>query len=60
MSRQEPIAVYYEHPVWFERLFAELDRRKIPYAKINAAHHHYDPSANGNEKFALVFNRMSP
>jgi len=60
MSRQEPIAVYYEHPVWFERLFVELDRRKIPYEKINAAHHHYDPSANGNEKFALVFNRMSP
>jgi hypothetical protein len=60
MSRQEPIAVYYEHPVWFERLFAELDRRKIPYVKINAAHHHYDPSADGNEKFALVFNRMSP
>src|SRR5271156_2076719 len=60
MSRQEPIAVYYEHPVWIERLFVELDRRKIPYEKINAAHHHYDPSANGNEKFALVFNRMSP
>jgi hypothetical protein len=60
MSRREPIAVYYEHPVWFERVFAELDRRNTPYVKINAAHHHYDPSANGHEKFALVFNRMSP
>ncbi len=60
MSKQQPIAVYYEHPVWFERVFAELDRRKTPYVKINAAHHHYDPSANGHEKFALVFNRMSP
>ena len=60
MSRPAPIAVYYEHPVWFERVFAELDRRKTPYVKVNAAHHHYDPSANGHEKFALVFNRMSP
>jgi hypothetical protein len=60
MSRQEPIAVYYEHPAWFERVFAELDRRKTSYVKINAAHHHYDPSPNGSEKFALVFNRMSP
>src|ERR1700723_137334 len=60
MSKEEPIAVYYEHPVWFERVFAELDRRKTPYVKINAAHHHYDPSPNGHEKYALVFNRMSP
>lgn len=62
MSRPEPIAVYYEHPMWFERVFAELDRRKSSYVKINAAHHYYDPSANGNsnDKFALVFNRMSP
>lgn len=64
MSRQQPIAVYYEHPVWFERVFAELDRRKTPYVKVNAAGHyydpHYDPLANGREKFALVFNRMSP
>jgi hypothetical protein len=60
MSRPESIAVYYEHPVWFERVFAELDRRKTSYVKVNAAHHHYDPSANGSEKFALLFNRMSP
>jgi RimK-like ATP-grasp domain len=60
MSNAEPIAVYYEHPVWFERVFAELDRRKTSYVKVNAAHHHYDPSANGHDKFALVFNRMSP
>ena len=60
MSKQGPIAVYYEHPVWFERVFAELDRRKTPYVKINAAHHHYDLSPNRHEKFALVFNRMSP
>lgn len=60
MSEQGTIAVYYEHPVWFERVFAELDRRKTPYVKINAAQHLYDPAANGHEKFSLVFNRMSP
>jgi hypothetical protein len=60
MSRQELIAVYYEHPLWFERVFAELDRRGTSYVKVDAAHHHYDPSANGSEKFALLFNRMSP
>ncbi len=60
MSRQEPIAVYYEHPVWFQRVFAELDRRKTHYVKVNAADHHYDPSPNGHEKYSLVFNRMSP
>ena len=64
MFKTGPIAVYYEHPVWFERVFAELDRRKTNYVKVNAAHHYYDPSANGtanghnNDKFALVFNRM--
>src|SRR5277367_605924 len=70
MAKPRPIAIYYEHPVWFERVFAELDRRKTNYLKINAAHHYYDPSANGdasangnhsnNDRFALVFNRMSP
>jgi hypothetical protein len=60
MSSKGRIAVYYEHPVWFQRVFAELDRRQTSYVKINAAHHHYDPSANGHEQFAQVFNRMSP
>jgi len=32
-----PIAIYYEHPDWFRPLFAELDRRGIPYARIEAA-----------------------
>jgi hypothetical protein len=63
MSKEKTIAVYYEHPVWFERVFAELDRRRSAYIKINAADHYYDPSVNGgggNGKIALLFNRMSP
>ena len=42
-----PIAIYYEHPVWFERLFAELDRRGTPYVKLHAGSHFYDPADPG-------------
>ncbi|HEX8502329.1 MAG TPA: hypothetical protein VF659_17230 [Pyrinomonadaceae bacterium] len=59
MSEQRPpIAVYYEHPEWFRPLFAELDRRGTPYARVDAARHRFDPSAP-SEPFALLFNRMS-
>jgi len=53
-----PIAIYYEHPDWFRPLFSELDRKKIPYVRINAREHSYDPSA-ANGKHSLWFNRMS-
>ena len=56
-----PIGVYYEHPEWFRPLFAELDRRGVPYAKIDASLHGYDPSntAEAADTYSLVFNRMS-
>jgi hypothetical protein len=59
MSRG-PIGIYYEHPRWFIPLFAELDRRGIPYARLDAARHHFELLPNGNERFSLIFNRMSP
>jgi glutathione synthase/RimK-type ligase-like ATP-grasp enzyme len=70
-----PIGIYYEHPVWFERLFAELDRRGTPYVKVHAGSHFYDPAGDGGDAAAaaagngglagdrrcrVVFNRMSP
>ena len=59
--KQQPIAIYYEHPHWFKPLFAELDRRQTPYVRINAAQHHFDPARlNGETSYGLVFNRMSP
>lgn len=59
--RRGPIAIYYEHPVWFERLFAELDRRGTPYLKVNALGHFYDPAElAADRRFPVVFNRMSP
>src|SRR5215471_15901724 len=58
---KQPIAIYYEHPHWFDRLFAELDRRGHPYVRVNAAQHHFDPARlNGEGNYSLVFNRMSP
>ncbi|UYZ59717.1 ATP-grasp domain-containing protein [Hymenobacter latericus] len=54
----KPIGIYYEHPEWFKPLFAELDRRGLPYEKIDAAHHLFDPSES-ESPYALVINRMS-
>jgi glutathione synthase/RimK-type ligase-like ATP-grasp enzyme len=54
-----PIAVYHEHPDWFKPLFAELARRDIPFVRLNAAAHRYDP-AERSVPYSLVFNRASP
>ena len=59
MSRPRPIAIFYEHPHWFEPLFAELARREVPHVRLDAARHGFDP-ASGEEDFSLLFNRMSP
>lgn len=54
-----PIAIYYEHPDWFKPLFAELEKRGIPFDKIDAVNHQFDISDSA-KKYSLVFNRMSP
>ena len=54
-----PIAVYHEHPDWFRPLFVELERRSIPYVKLDAASHRYDPSER-TSPYSLVVNRASP
>ncbi|MBC5800440.1 MAG: hypothetical protein GIW94_10785 [Candidatus Eremiobacteraeota bacterium] len=53
-----PIAIYYEHPGWFQELFAALERHGLPYRKIFVPDHVLDPAAPF-EDGALVFNRMS-
>ncbi|MBV9144497.1 MAG: ATP-grasp domain-containing protein [Acidobacteria bacterium] len=57
---KRPIAIYYEHPHWFDRLFAEMDRRGTSYERVDATQHSYDIEANANQRYSLVFNRMSP
>ncbi|MCO4099864.1 MAG: hypothetical protein HEQ38_10770 [Gemmatimonas sp.] len=59
MSTIRPLAIYHEHPDWFRPLFAELDKRGIPYERLDAAAHAFDPSAR-ELPWSLVFNRASP
>ena len=54
-----PIAIYHEHPDWFKPLFTELDRRRLPYIRLDAASHQFDPSER-ESPYSLVFNRASP
>jgi glutathione synthase/RimK-type ligase-like ATP-grasp enzyme len=55
----KPLAIYYEHPEWFRALFTALDERGLPYEKIDAADNYYNPHEDLNDKYSLVFNRMS-
>lgn len=55
----QPIAVYHEHPDWFKPLFAELDRRGLPYVRLDASAHVFDPSEQ-DAPYSLVVNRASP
>ena len=56
---EKPIAVYHEHPDWFKPLFTELDRRGLPYERLDAAAHDWDP-AEREAPWSLVVNRASP
>ncbi|MBA3364762.1 MAG: hypothetical protein H0U03_03100 [Actinobacteria bacterium] len=53
------VAVLYEHPLWFEPLFAELDRRGIQHTKLHPNELVWDPSERRPSP-SLVVNRMSP
>ncbi|MGD9309437.1 MAG: hypothetical protein PVG51_09880 [Desulfosarcina sp.] len=55
---ENPIGIFYEHPHWFQSLFAELDRRRIDYEKIHLHSHLFDPCA-GKPDYSLVVNRVS-
>jgi len=55
----QPIGILYEHPIWFQPLFAELDRRGLPYERIEAHRHRFDP-ASRSAPYSLVVNRVSP
>jgi glutathione synthase/RimK-type ligase-like ATP-grasp enzyme len=58
-SSEKPFAIFHEHPDWFKPLFAELERRGIPYVRLDAARHLFDP-AETQSPYSLFFNRMSP
>jgi len=56
---EKPIAIYYEHPSWFQPLFDWLDKRGANWVKVDAREHQYDAAAKEQE-YSLLFNRMSP
>ncbi|MGA9583451.1 MAG: alpha-L-glutamate ligase [Allosphingosinicella sp.] len=40
------LAILYEHPTWFEPLFAALDRRGLRYEPIRLSDHGFDPASS--------------
>src|SRR5918993_1373727 len=58
-TRSARLAIYYEHPHWYRPLFAELERRDVPFDALHADEHWFDP-AEQQSAHAVVFNRMSP
>jgi glutathione synthase/RimK-type ligase-like ATP-grasp enzyme len=39
------LAILYEHPQWFQPLFAALERRGVPYLPILLSDHRFDPAS---------------
>ncbi|MEO6444692.1 MAG: hypothetical protein ABIZ91_13525 [Gemmatimonadaceae bacterium] len=54
-----PIAILHEHPDWFRPLFAELERRHLPYVRLDAASHAHEPG-EAAPGYSLFVNRVSP
>ena len=61
MSVRSPnaqLAVLYEHPQWFQPLFAALDRRGLSYEAIKLSGHSFDP-ASQEVPAPLVLSRVA-
>jgi glutathione synthase/RimK-type ligase-like ATP-grasp enzyme len=52
------IGIFYEHPEWFRKLFSVLEERGLPYEKLHAGFHDFDPSEN-EPPYSVVLNRVS-
>jgi hypothetical protein len=52
------LAVFYEHPQWFEALFRTLDRRGLDWTAIPIQDHTFDP-ADPNPPAKVVLNRLA-
>jgi hypothetical protein len=62
-TREQPhmkpeIAILYEHPRWFEPLFAALDRRGIPFTRILLTDHGFDLDER-EPPAPLIFSRVA-
>ena len=52
------LAVLYEHPQWFQPLFAALEHREMPYTAIQLSGHRFDP-ASREVPAPLVLSRVA-
>ena len=52
------LAVFYEHPRWFEPLFAALDRRGLDWRAIGIQDHAFDP-AETRAPARVILNRLA-
>jgi hypothetical protein len=52
------LAVFYEHPQWFEALFAALDRRGLDWTAVPIQDHTFDP-ADPVPPAKVVLNRLA-
>lgn len=57
-SPNKPIGIFYEHHIWFKPLFEELQKRNIPFVRINAAQNQFNPHER-DAPYSLIVNRMS-
>ncbi|HLZ73448.1 ATP-grasp domain-containing protein, partial [Phenylobacterium sp.] len=52
------LAVFYEHPQWFEALFKTLDRRGLNWTPIEIQSHTFDP-ADTTLPAPVILNRLA-
>lgn len=59
MAVPKRLTVVYEHPHWFTPLFRELERREVPFRRVDASVEDFDPGTVSADR-DVVFNRISP
>src|SRR4051795_7858967 len=52
------LGILYEHPQWFQALFAALERRGMPYLPIQLSGHSFEP-ANRDVPAPLILSRVA-
>ncbi len=52
------LAFLYEHPQWFNAIFAELERRGTPFQKLYSPGSFYSVEPEAEAPFKVLFNRM--
>ena len=59
MALAGPIGILDEHPEWSRRLLDELDRRGLPWEKVDHSSHAFDPR-DRRPRHSVIVNRTSP